>query len=86
MITFDASLPSTITLGGTQLQISSAVTVQGPGANQLTISGNSASRVFIIDDGTAVAVAVTLDAAGQAVLERDAGGAVGLSVFWTACS
>jgi CSLREA domain-containing protein len=36
----------TITLGGTELAISSNLTITGPGADQLTISGNNASRVF----------------------------------------
>jgi hypothetical protein len=52
--------PHTITLGGTQLLIGGNVTIQGPGgpgAAQLTVSGNNASRVFKIDDG----VVVTLD-------------------------
>ncbi|MCH8527946.1 MAG: MBG domain-containing protein [Kiritimatiellae bacterium] len=36
----------TITLGGTQLTVSSDVTIEGPGADRLAISGNNESRVF----------------------------------------
>ncbi len=38
--------PQTITLGGTELTINKNLTIQGPGANLLTVNGNSASRVF----------------------------------------
>ncbi|MGF1673455.1 MAG: choice-of-anchor Q domain-containing protein, partial [Rivularia sp. (in: cyanobacteria)] len=50
-ITFDASLKGqTITLTSGELLITDAVTIEGLGANQLTISANNASRVFKIDD------------------------------------
>ena len=50
-ITFTADLAGeTITLDGTELEVTDSVTIQGLGANQLTISGNDASRVFLIDD------------------------------------
>ena len=50
-ITFASSLAGeTITLGGSQLEISDSVTIDGLGVDQLTISGNDASRVFVIDD------------------------------------
>lgn len=54
----DAS-PDTITLGGSQLDITDAVTITGPGADLLTISGNNVSRVFYIDDGNAGTLAAT---------------------------
>ncbi|NJN11818.1 MAG: hypothetical protein HC836_32475, partial [Richelia sp. RM2_1_2] len=51
IITFDASLSGqTITLTSGELLITDAITIEGLGANQLTISGNNASRVFKIDD------------------------------------
>lgn len=37
--------PQTITPGGSQLGIGESMTIQGPGADLLTISGNDASRV-----------------------------------------
>jgi|GEM_PF-3282274 len=50
-ITFDASLNGqTITLTSGELLITDAITIEGNGANQLTISGNNASRIFKIDD------------------------------------
>ncbi len=49
---FDSS--RTITLGGSALAISKSVTIQGPGAERLTISGNNASSVFSIPSGPAV--------------------------------
>ncbi|MCC5849447.1 MAG: IPT/TIG domain-containing protein [Verrucomicrobia bacterium] len=42
----------TITLGGTQLTVSSDVTIEGPGANRLAISGNNQSRVMRFTIGT----------------------------------
>ncbi|GAB5404998.1 MAG: hypothetical protein Aurels2KO_32290 [Aureliella sp.] len=48
---FEDATPDVITLGGTQLVISSDVTINGPGAELLTVSGNDASRVFEITVG-----------------------------------
>ncbi|MEB3215486.1 MAG: calcium-binding protein [Nostocales cyanobacterium 94392] len=49
-IIFDASLSGQIiTLTSGELLIIDAVTIEGLGANQLTVSGNNASRVFKID-------------------------------------
>jgi hypothetical protein len=47
----------TITLTSGQLVIDKSLTIQGPGASLLSISGNNASRVFIINKG----VTATLD-------------------------
>ena len=50
-ITFDIGLTGqTITLDGSQIEVTDSVTIQGLGADQLTISGDDASRVFLIDD------------------------------------
>lgn len=49
---FDSS--QTITLGGSALAISKSVTIEGPGAERLSISGNDASSVFSIPSGPAV--------------------------------
>jgi hypothetical protein len=51
-ITFDPTdfaTRQTITLDGTQIELKSVATVTGPGAGQLTVSGNNVSRVFEID-------------------------------------
>ena len=53
-INFDASVfatPQTITLTSGQLVIDKNLTIQGPGASLLSISGNHASRVFSINSG-----------------------------------
>lgn len=46
-----ASGPATITLGGTELAITQAMTITGPGASLMTIDANSKSRIFDVDDG-----------------------------------
>ena len=50
---FDDSFnsPRTITLTSGQLTITNDLTITGPGAANLTVSGNNASRVFNVDDG-----------------------------------
>ena len=58
-ITFDSTVfsgPTTITLGSGQLDLSKAsgnLSIEGPGADLLSISGNSNSRVFYLQGGTA---------------------------------
>ncbi|MCK6476036.1 MAG: hypothetical protein L6Q35_04310, partial [Phycisphaerales bacterium] len=52
-ISFGAALNGgTITLGGSQLIITDGVTITGPGAKMLAISGNNQSRVLYFTDGT----------------------------------
>jgi hypothetical protein len=54
-ITFDMTpghVTSPITLTSGELLINKNLTITGPGANLLTISGNNASRVFNISSGT----------------------------------
>lgn len=46
--------PCTITLNGASLSIFKGLTITGPGAEQLTISGNDMSRIFYISYGTTV--------------------------------
>ena len=55
IIVFAASMNgTTIVLNGTELQINSNVTIQGLGAGALTVSGNNASRIFLVANlGTA---------------------------------
>lgn len=49
-IQFDASLVgSTITLAGTQIPVTMPMYIKGPGRDHLTISGNNASRIFLIE-------------------------------------
>ncbi len=51
-ITFDPALTgSTISLSHGQLVISDAMTITGPGASSLTLSGNNSSRLFDVASG-----------------------------------
>ncbi len=47
-IDFQAALSGTILLTSGQLDISDSVTIQGPGAASISVSGNNASRVFYL--------------------------------------
>ncbi|MBV8864049.1 MAG: hypothetical protein JO210_01465 [Acidobacteriaceae bacterium] len=61
-ITFRLPNPSTITLTNGVLTISNNLTVTGPGAMQLAISGNNASQVLYINSGVNVAISgVTIE-------------------------
>ncbi|MFN7929579.1 MAG: choice-of-anchor Q domain-containing protein [Blastocatellia bacterium] len=60
--------PQTITLGGTELWITKNLTISGPGAKLLTISGNQASRVLNISSINATSVMpVSLEFQGPTV-------------------
>ena len=48
VITFASGVTGTITLAQGQLTIDKALTISGPGAKSLAVSGNHASRVFNI--------------------------------------
>src|SRR5690349_9746520 len=60
--TINFNLPdlSTITLTSGSLNITRNLTITGPGADKLTISGNNASRVFYIASSTVAISGVTL--------------------------
>jgi uncharacterized repeat protein (TIGR01451 family) len=51
-ITFAPGLMGTITLTMGELQIANSMTIDGPGANKVSISGNNVNRVFEIDSGS----------------------------------
>ena len=72
--------PQTITLGGTQLTLDdpAGTTIVGPGANLLSISGNNASPVFVIDAGASAAISGLTITAGS-VSSMPAAGGAGLS-------
>ncbi|HMX29307.1 MAG TPA: right-handed parallel beta-helix repeat-containing protein, partial [Blastocatellia bacterium] len=60
-ITFDPTVfnvARTITLTGGEIAFSKSLTVSGPGANLLTVSGNNASRIFNIS-GSGLNVAIS---------------------------
>ncbi len=50
------SVAGTITLTSGVLEIQHSLTITGPGASSLAISGNSSSRVFMVDSGATVSI------------------------------
>src|SRR5262249_13990402 len=50
-IMFNVSTPATISLTTGEIAIAKTLTIDGPGAASLTISGNNASRIFNIASG-----------------------------------
>ncbi|MEZ5428755.1 MAG: carboxypeptidase-like regulatory domain-containing protein [Pyrinomonadaceae bacterium] len=59
IINFDATVfasAQTITLGSGELSITGILTINGTGANLLTVSGGNASRVFFVSAGASVTV------------------------------
>jgi len=61
IVQFDPSLNgSTITLTQGEIAINEPMYVIGPGANELTVSGNDASRIFNISTASATPIAVML--------------------------
>ena len=55
-ITFASNVNGTITLTSGDLQIDKNLTINGPGAGKLTVSGNNSDRVFYIADGSVVRI------------------------------
>ncbi len=58
-VNFNLTYPATIILSS-EIEITKALTIDGPGADQLAISGNNTSRIFNIGDGS-FATDVTID-------------------------
>src|SRR5262249_57790102 len=66
-ITFALGLSGTSTLGGRELPvITGNLSIVGPGANQLTISGNSISRILEVAVGASASVSGLTLAKGSA--------------------
>src|SRR6516162_9725643 len=75
-IVFDPSLQGqTIMLTSGQLAITKSLDIEGPGADLLAVSGNHASRVFVISGGVTVTLAGLTITAGLAV-GADGGGGI----------
>jgi hypothetical protein len=70
-IDFSVTTPATITLTSDELEVSSNVTISGPGADQLSVSGNG-FRVFFINAGLNVTISGLTITDGNA----DAGGGI----------
>jgi Tol biopolymer transport system component len=76
-IVFDSSLQGqTITLTSGELAISKDLDIEGPGADQLAVSGNHQSRVFDISGGAAVTIAGLIITAGLAAGSPGQGGGI----------
>jgi hypothetical protein len=61
MINFNLSYPATITLSST-LTIGKNLTISGPGASNLAITGNNSVRPFSISSGTTATISgVTIE-------------------------
>ncbi|HYW71219.1 MAG TPA: right-handed parallel beta-helix repeat-containing protein, partial [Pyrinomonadaceae bacterium] len=73
-----ATVPHTITLTSGELAITKGLTINGPGANALTISGNQAGRVFNIGSGTVTisGLTITQGLANASVAPANAGGGI----------
>jgi VCBS repeat-containing protein len=57
VVEFDAALSGlTIALNGTEVLVDTNVTIDGPGADQLTIDAGGLSRVFKVADGTTATI------------------------------
>ncbi len=85
VVTFSVTKPATITLSS-RILINASLTIQGPGASNLTISGNNATRIFFVGTGTTAAFSgdvaisgVTLASGfGQGGASWHGGGAAGM--------
>ncbi len=82
-IQFAPGLNGTITLGGTQLTITDAVTINGPGATNLTINAAGASRIFNITDEVGDVTFKGLTLTGGNVAAGFGGGAINSFDFGT---
>jgi hypothetical protein len=86
-ITFDTAgtfaTPQTIALTSGELVVSKSLTIQGPGASQLTVSGNNASRVFRIGSGTTVTLDGLTVTGGNGTSTFDSGRGGGIHSFFS---
>src|SRR5262249_40692065 len=64
-INFADGLQGTITLTSGELAITNSLDIEGPGAAQITVSGNNSSRVFDIRPGVNVTLAGLTISNGQ---------------------
>ncbi|MCB0048644.1 MAG: hypothetical protein KDE24_03745, partial [Caldilinea sp.] len=56
-VDFSLSYPATITLtSGVALTLTKDVTIAGPGADKVAVSGNAATRVFVVNSGVRAAI------------------------------
>ncbi|MBL8764260.1 MAG: hypothetical protein JNM07_08315, partial [Phycisphaerae bacterium] len=60
VIEFAPGLTGTIALGGTELQVTEDLAINGPGASLLTVSGSGLSRVFNFASGSSSISGLTI--------------------------
>lgn len=72
--TINFAVTGTITLTNGQLVITNNITIAGPGAASLTISGNNASRVLLVTNGTVATISSLTIANGRAPTNSSGGG------------
>ena len=80
-IQFQLPNPSTITLGSALDPISGDLNIQGPGASQLTVSGNSLYRVFNIASGKTVSISGLTVTGGSAAVAGCTVAGAGAGIF-----
>jgi hypothetical protein len=76
LIVFAPTAYGTITLTSGQLSITDALTIDGPGAGKLAVSGNDASRVFEVNSGISAALDGLTITRGRAVGLPGTGGGI----------
>lgn len=60
IINFDLpAYPATITLTSGEMTITKTLSIVGPGANLLTVSGNDVSRIFVLPEGSAADMVIS---------------------------
>lgn len=75
VVDFAPGLAGTIELTA-ELAITKNLTIRGPGADAITISGGNASRIFLVDDGSGTAVDVAISGLTLTEGNSTAGGAI----------
>ena len=71
VINFAPSLHGTIALTSGQVDLTSSMTINGRGANKLTVSGSNISRVFDVGPGATVTISDLTVANGAAMSTTD---------------
>jgi hypothetical protein len=75
-IAFQPGLAGPITLTSGELDVMESVTITGPGAGVITVSGNNASRIFLVENAAHTAINVAISGL---TLTAGSGGAVAVS-------
>ena len=73
-ITFGPDVTGTVTLTAGQLEIDKSLTITGPGARSLAVSGNDAGRVFDVNSGVGPVALTGLTVTGGKVVGSLGGG------------